>query len=386
VPAAAPLPRGPSVLTLYSAADLLTASGCPVCRYAAEAADRYLGWFALEGHAEPATLTRLCASLGACARHTRRLMGQPGAAVRLTAVYRYVVSAARDRLTGRAERIATCPACDHDRAAAGRALETLVEGLADAATRYRLEELGGMCLPHVAAAAKLGRRQVGWVTQVMRNAVAGTDPDAETRAVLRRRTPVTGVRAPASCPPCLVGAQAERDGLDRLAGSASDGPDPALTLCADHLADAASTADDNGLQLLLTWQARCLAARLAARPAHWLPAGRGRDPSDECSVCRARDNAARRELADVAADGERSAGQPLCVRHHLVLRTADSRASRVLVPAAVRAADALISELAGAFDDAVRARSRGAAAPDSGVWRRAAVFLDGSVFGGYPAR
>jgi hypothetical protein len=91
------------VLTLYSAADLLTAPGCPVCRYATEASDRYLHWFALEGHAQSATITRLCASLGMCAAHTRRLIRQPGAAVRLTAVYRYVVTAARDplRLAGR---------------------------------------------------------------------------------------------------------------------------------------------------------------------------------------------------------------------------------------------------------------------------------------------
>ena len=80
MPAATPMPRGPSVLTLYSAEDLLTAVGCPVCRYAAEASDRYLGWFALEAHAEAGTITRLCASLGMCARHTRGLMGQPGAA------------------------------------------------------------------------------------------------------------------------------------------------------------------------------------------------------------------------------------------------------------------------------------------------------------------
>jgi len=80
------MPRGPSVLTLCSAADLLTAPGCPVCRYATEASDRYLGWFALEGHAQSATITRL------------------------TAVYRYVVTAAGDRLAGRHGPPAACPA------------------------------------------------------------------------------------------------------------------------------------------------------------------------------------------------------------------------------------------------------------------------------------
>ena len=93
-----PIPRGPTVLTLYSAADLLTGPGCPVCRYAGEAGDRYLAWFALEGHANSVTVTRLCTSLGMCARHTRGLMSQPGAARRLTAVYRYLTREARDRL------------------------------------------------------------------------------------------------------------------------------------------------------------------------------------------------------------------------------------------------------------------------------------------------
>ena len=45
MPAATPIPRGPTVLTLYTAADLLTGPGCPVCRYADEAGDRYLAWF-----------------------------------------------------------------------------------------------------------------------------------------------------------------------------------------------------------------------------------------------------------------------------------------------------------------------------------------------------
>ena len=109
MPSAAPVPRGPTVLTLYTAADLLTGPGCPVCRYADEAGDRYLAWFALEGHADAVTITRLCASLGMCPRHTRGLTSQSGAARRLTAVYRYVVAAARDRLSGRAASIGTCP-------------------------------------------------------------------------------------------------------------------------------------------------------------------------------------------------------------------------------------------------------------------------------------
>jgi hypothetical protein len=122
MPAAAPVPRRPTVLTLDSAADLLTGPGCPVCRYAGEAGDRYLAWFALEGHAGAVTISRMCASLSMCARHTRALMSQPGAARRLTAVHRYLVRAARDRL-------------------------------ADDLVRERYRELGGLCVPHLRAAS-----------------------------------------------------------------------------------------------------------------------------------------------------------------------------------------------------------------------------------------
>jgi hypothetical protein len=103
-------------------------------------------------------------------------------------------------------------------------------------------------------------------------------------------------------------------------------------------------------------------------------------------VCRACRVAVQRALADVAAARRPRAGSALCVRHHLVLRVAAPRASQAFIPAAVRAADVLIGDLADAFDATAGARSRGAPPPDSGAWRRAAAFLDGAVFGGYPAR
>ncbi|MGB6458307.1 MAG: hypothetical protein WBH47_27865, partial [Streptosporangiaceae bacterium] len=193
---------------------------------------------------------------------------------------------------------------------------------------------------------------------------------------------------PASCPPCLAGAQAERDALDRLADRASDGPDPALPLCAGHLADAATaTAGEHGLRVLLDWQAECLTARLDGRLAYRLRAGKWRrTPSGECAVCRAHRESVQRVLAGVTAGRRLPAGSALCVRHLLVLRVADPRTGHVLAPAAVEAADLLIGELARDFDRAARAHSRGGPAPDSGAWRRAAAFLDGAVFGGYPAR
>jgi hypothetical protein len=73
-------------------------------------------------HAHATTVTRLCSSLGMCAGHTRALMSLPGAARRLTAVYRYLMSEARNCLAGRAARLGSCPACEHDDRAANRTL------------------------------------------------------------------------------------------------------------------------------------------------------------------------------------------------------------------------------------------------------------------------
>ena len=189
MPSAAPVPRGPTILTLYAAADLLTGPGCPVCRYADEAAARYLAWFALEGHADAVAVTRLCSSLGMCPRHTRALIHQPGAARRLTAVYRYVMETARGALSGPAMRPGVCPACEHDDGATVRALDTLLEGLAQGPVRERCRELGGLCIPHLHAASARGSRQVvTWLSGTLKASagtwptwLAGSDRDADMR-------------------------------------------------------------------------------------------------------------------------------------------------------------------------------------------------------------
>ena len=250
MPAATPIPRGPTVLTLYTAADLLTGPGCPVCRYADESGDRYLAWFALEGHADASTITRLCSSLGMCPRHTRSLISQPGAARRLTAVYRYVMEAARDHLDGRAARPAVCPACRHDDAAAGRALDTLIEGLADDCVRERYRELGGLCLPHLGSAtARAGHRLAAWLSQTVAGTVATwptsagwlarTDRDAEIRAVLRRATPASARPGSGVCPACLAAAHSEQSHLAPILRAGDRSPDCRLLLCASHLSDLA---------------------------------------------------------------------------------------------------------------------------------------------------
>jgi hypothetical protein len=403
VPAATPLPRGPSVLTLYSAEDLLTGPGCPVCRYTSEASDRYLGWFALEGHAQPETITTLCGSLGMCADHTRRIMGQPGASIRLTAVYRYVMSAARDRMAGSSAPVAACPACLHDDAAAGRALETLLDGLADGDVMRRCRDLGGVCIPHLAAAD--GRRQWrvnAWLTETLHETLAAgtarlgwltaTGHDAEKRAALRHALPSTGSPAPGVCAACLAAAQAERVSLARLPDLARAGTDavPALSLCARHLADGAVAATKaGGLGALLSWQAACLEARQRAkRPAALARSLRPRRPgrSGDCFVCRSWTDAVQHGLdrarRTARMSSQRYDRQTLCVRHHLALREVDKQAGVMLAAAAVASADQLICELAQARDMTNWARANGAHPPESTAWQRAAAFLDGSVLGG----
>jgi hypothetical protein len=406
MPAATPLPRGPSIVTLYSAWDLMTAPGCPVCRYAAEASDRYVGWFALEGHAQPAMIATLGGSLGMCAAHSRRLLGQPGAALRLTAVYRYVVTAARDKLAAGTARVAACPACEHDDAASGRALETLLDGLDDGQAADLCRDLGGVCIPHLAAAPRRGRRRavarlgetlqetlaaagqdrIGWL--------AGADHDAEARAALRASIPATG--RPGACAACLAAVLAERASLTRLrsrAGvSTANGRDAEPPLCARHLADAAVLAAKTGeLLALMTVQAAATIARtepgggrVRLRPARY-PGG-----SSRCLVCRERGKAEHQALAAVAGAlrESRSAAhqqrQPLCARHHLALRAADEQAGLAAAREAAAAADLLARELAEEFERTTWARRRGAPAPEPAAWRRAAAFLDGAVFAGSP--
>src|SRR5712691_1806888 len=296
MPSAAPVPRSPSILTLATADELLTRPGCPVCRYAAEASDRYLTWFAVEAHADPVTITRLCASLGMCPRHTRALMRQPGAATRLTAVSRYLLEAVQGKLAGRVTKLAGCPACEHDAAAAGRVLDTILDGLATAPVRQRYLELGGLCVPHVRDAVGVrGRhRAATWAVRA-RVSTLGSSPDldalagasghdADERARLRAGLPPPGRIPPGCCLACLAAAQAEarelaqaiRDTADRRPQGAT-APHGNRRLCAAHLRDAAIMEPAHAPAVLAS-QAACLSAELA----RWLsPRGlpRGRIPA-----------------------------------------------------------------------------------------------------------
>jgi hypothetical protein len=406
VPAATPVPRGPSVLSLYSVADLLMAPGCPICRYLTEASDRYLGWFALEGHSQPELITSLCASLGACARHTRGLMSQPGAAVRLTAVYRYVLSGIRDRLADRNLSLAQCPACKHDEAAAERALDTLLEGLSDTGALRQCGELGGVCLPHLQAAAQRGTRQIVIsLADTMANVlaagrpgdgwVAGTDYDAEIRVRLRQTTTASSGLANGLCIACLAAAQAERDSLADVAGLTggnSDGAGNGRALCGGHLADSMVMTGSGQRRALLERQLASLAVgwqspadAVHARRANWRRRRALRSGSRDCAVCQDSGNSALQALSSACiAEPAASRQAPiLCLRHQATLWKANRHTGRALSHDSLGVADELIRELISAFEMTTHAGRRdGVRRPESTAWRRAAAFLDGGVFAG----
>ena len=380
-----------------------------MCRYVGEAADRYLAWFALEAHADAVIITRLCLSLGMCPRHTRALMRQPGAAIRLTAVYRYVLPAASERLSGRPVRFGACPGCAHDDSAAERALDTLLEGLVDCRVRGRYRELGGLCIPHLRAVSahhSSHRQHVGWLSQAMMVTVtadqdragwlAGTDYDADMRVVLRQSA------RPGSyvCIACLATSHSENDLLAGILRAGGRGqPDSRLLLCAGHLGDLVVLAGQRDATALLAWQAGCLAAGLTGRrsptagPPGWLRFRRRRRGGPQhCPVCRAGQEAARRAVDGVRVSlraprpvpGSRT---PLCVRHLLDLRAMDPRAGHVAAQGAAEQADVLIAQLGEAFFKSTWAHRHDPRGPEMTAWRRAAAFLDGGVFcGGPPVR
>ena len=405
MPAAAPVPRHPGALVMDGPAALLTAPGCPVCRYVSEASDRHLTWFALNGHADETIVGRLTASLGPCARHTRRLMGQPGAAVRLTAFYRYILRNARDRLSGRATAILPCPMCAHEQAAAARALETLLASLSDAAFLQRCRQLGGLCVPHLSAAATMCPTSAAWFAETLAMTLAGRDAriwwvagdfdhDAEARGGLRRLVPERLSAGSCGCPVCLAGARAEESAIARLAdlsGKRRLQEDPELLLCRSHLGDAAIFAGQTDrLRQLLSWQARShIGAITPLRVTRrWLRIVR-RPGELPCAGCHARETAVQMGLDDIRRNlrTPSSASAPhgmACVRHILLLRSIDPRAAHVSIPHGIKVTETVLAELADAFLVCTGPRGRVPSGPQMNAWRRAAALLDGAVFCGGP--
>jgi hypothetical protein len=446
MPGATPLPRGPARLVLFGAADLLSVVGCPVCRYTADDADRFYGWFGLEGHADVGMTTRLCASLGLCPVHTRGIAGQSGAGQRLTAVYRYLLQAAVRYLSEGSSPPAACLACTREAEAGQRALDTLLVGLEEEDLWHRYAEAGGLCLPHLDEASahcgRRGRRLVAALADVMISRLVEHPPcaamiagdmaaDSVLRIRLRARLPAflaatvrdlprqDGHLGRDACPACLAGALAERDTLDELTGMAagaqiSKGPSPGL--CRAHLqeicSEAAETASPGGYARLLGWQAerslaqvRHLAESPGLRGTLGLrgrlgkvtsPAGARRRPGTEpdpstnaggCPACAAnraavRSAMTRMRLAAPPPPGGHSSAPRLCLRHVMRLRAEDPRSADGAVRMAIASAQSLISELEDAFRKRTWAGRYDAQGTEMTAWRRAAALVDGRVYGG----
>jgi hypothetical protein len=447
MPSATPLPRGPSRLTLYGAGDLLNSAGCPVCGYVAETAGRFYAWFALEAHAEPGTITRLCESLGLCPRHTRGLLGQPGADGRLTVVYRHVLHAARAYLAAGKSPRAPCPACPRETAAADRALDTLLTGMREQEIRHRYREHGGLCLPHLrTAVGRGGRRHSAWLahtalarlaagppapTAVLAVLAGEADADADVRARLRAALPVGRPGLTGVCAICLAAAHAERDRLARVIGGEGEEPQARRPgLCPPHLRDALAGMA-RGSQAASAGAARLL-ARQAEGPTAWLselasqPAGRPavralwrrRNPrsplqAGTCPACDAWEAAdlleTKRLRGVLSASHVAPSHLPgLCLRHVMSVCEHGQQAGTVptrgdtappggtpdpggpeppgnlAVRAAIRRTGLLVAELEEAFRKRTWAHRHEPRGPEMTAWQRAAAFIDGRVYGGGP--
>ena len=411
MPSATPLPRGPSHLALFGAEDLLHGPGCPVCRYVDEAADRFRAWFALEAHAEPSMITRLCRSLGLCPAHTRALLVQPGADRRLTAVYRYVLRAAARYLADGTSPPAGCLGCARDAEALTRAVDTLLTGLADDDVRERYHATDGLCLPHLrVAVARCGRRLTAWLAgqaaaslatgRADLPAIAG-DHDADARIRVRLRAVLPAAMPPAAalpagiCPVCLTAALAERDLLAGAAPAAGHA-EPDVThasFCAVHLRDACSTGSQAAAERIVAAESVRAAAWLAGlasaprlRSALRNPAGRRRGPAAaRCPACEAAGAAETLQLMAIARSAGGHARPPgLCLRHVIALRRRDPRSAEAALMEAGRTTQTVLHELEQALDKRTWARRHEPQGREMTAWRRAAALIDGRVYGGGP--
>jgi hypothetical protein len=416
MPSATPLPARPSRLALFGAGDLLRPDGCPVCRYAAEAGDRFLGWFALEAHADADMITRLCGSLGFCAVHTRGMLVQPGAAVRMTALYTYLLRAAARNLADGTSPSGRCLPCARDAEASDRALETLLTGLQETDLRERYRDSHGLCLPHLRAAVpRAGHRLAAWLARDMLSRLAAgppglalltghSDPDADVRARLRASLPGAALPAdpgPAApptaregeiCEACRMACVLERDAVGQWAAAARAGSEPSPSLCPAHLRDACAEPAAGRLLALETERAEAWLAsltstagpsrafrRLAVR-RHRTQGGEGQG---DCPACRASDTTAWGAKARQTA-GMRGQPPVLCVRHVLALGRRDPRGAAPFARAAARSTETVLGELEQAFRKQAWAHRDELRGREMTAWRRAAALIDGRVYGGGP--
>jgi hypothetical protein len=244
-------------------------------------------------------------------RHTRGLMSQPGAAVRLTAVYRYIIETGREHLSGRVARLLACPPANTTTAQTAVPWTPCWRAWPTAPSVPVTVNLVACAFPHLRVAAARGdRRSVDWLSQTFTATLhtkpdhpgwlTGTDPDADVRVVLRQAIPAGGHRDSHTCLACLACLAAGRSESGQLAqilgASRTDRRDRRLLPCGTHLNDLAILAGPRGLLPLLAWQVDCLAidlTRLPAsppswklgNPANWLRSFRRTANPGACAIC-----------------------------------------------------------------------------------------------------
>jgi hypothetical protein len=408
MPSATPVPPGPSHLALFGAEDLLRPDGCPVCRYVAEAGGRFLGWFALEAHAEPTMITRLCQSLGFCPAHSRGLLAQPGAEGRMTAVYTYLLRAAAGYLADGTSPPAPCLACARDAEAAQRALDTLLDGLREQDLRDRYGDAHGLCLPHLRAAMpRGGRRLAAWLAADTLARLAASPPglavlagdrdaDTDVRIRLRAALPALSLasRQGDVCEACLTACCMERDALAAwaAAGGGPTGAGSSAGLCPAHLGDACTGP---AAARLLALEARrgvaWLAGLTAPGPGRAFRKLAGRrqgsgcgEGQGDCAACRAASTAADRMPQAPHAASASTQLPGLCLRHVMSLRRNDPHRADAFAAVAARRTESVLAELEEAFRKRAWAHRHEPRGPEMSAWRRAAALVDGRVYGGGP--
>jgi hypothetical protein len=393
MPSATPLPAGPSHLALFGAEDLLRADGCPVCRYVAEAGDRFLGWFALEAHADANMITRLCRSLGFCPVHTRAMLGQTGAEGRMTAVYTYLLRAAVRYLAEGTSPPAPCLGCTREAEATERVLDTLLAGLREPELRDRYRDSHGLCLPHLrSTASRGGRRVAAWLAGDMLARLSAGPPALAVLAGDPAGLPAAALPSPRGdiCQACLMTDRLVRDALDDP-GSASADPvrgGPSAGLCPAHLRDAC--AGPAAAPLLAAEAERGLAWLAAAAsppgPLGKLTARRRSrtEAGGVCPACRAEGAAADQALQALHAAPEKPA--ELCLHHVMALRRRDPRGAEPAVQSAAHRTQALLAELAEAFRKSSWAHRHEPRGHQMTAWQRAAALVDGRVYDFGPPR
>jgi hypothetical protein len=382
VSSAEPVPEVPPV----SALGLFDQAGCPACRQVAEETQAYLAWLALDGHRDADVLNRLTASLGMCAMHTCRLLAQPGAAARLVPVYRRVIEAAAgDVATGPA----VCPACEHAASAADQMFGYLL-GVATRGDRRTYKQHGGLCLPHLRGAAVARRgADILWLVRFMIVRLTAEPPSLDVLAGHPGKAralvlPALPTEDPEACVVCTAAAEAARS---------ERGDAAAECLCPQHLREQVTAAGYEATELLAE-QAALHAARL-----HQVVDGRARslgnylsvrarralaDP--DCPACRGAEAVRTDAITDVARARQQPAAASaaevvLCLRHARNVHAVDQRAVRNTKAYLSHRGQQVLRELTAVADNDVAGHLTGSAASAMTAVRRAAVFLDGSVFG-----